>query len=188
LAICGFAKSGRVLSRDTNRAFALLRHCRVVNNQHRIFAADPETGFSLGTFGTIAEFTRDTGELASFQRSPDSIGTVTARGGLRIDRHPDLRLIASEQPTRDDWSHRLALCLPHAACAMNRRAVLTEIGADAGALRCGDRDAVLFDLGLATLQVDVCIRGADPQVIAALRGAPDGRSLPPTMTRCALFL
>ena len=27
--------------------------------------ADPETGFSLGTFGAIAEFTRDAGEASS---------------------------------------------------------------------------------------------------------------------------
>jgi hypothetical protein len=28
------------LGRDTNRAVALLRHCRVINNQHRILAAN----------------------------------------------------------------------------------------------------------------------------------------------------
>ena len=52
---------------------------------------------------------------------------------------------------------------------MNGRTVLTELGADARALRERDRDAVLFDLGLGALQVDCCVRIADPEVAAQLR-------------------
>jgi hypothetical protein len=52
---------------------------------------------------------------------------------------------------------------------MNRRAVLTELGADLEALRRRDRNAILFDLGLDCLQVDACIRTADPVLIAKLR-------------------
>ena len=53
--------------------------------------------------------------------------------------------------------------------------MLTELGPDADALRAADRGAVLFDLGIGALQVDVCVRVADPQVAAQLRahcGAP----------------
>jgi hypothetical protein len=131
--------------------------------------ADPETGWSLGTFGAIAEFTRDAGEPAALAYGEGAVSTVTARGGVRIEAAPGLRLIASESPTTESWSHRIALCLPQEACAMGRRAVLTEVGADHGALRAEDRAAVLFDLGLAALQVDVCVRSADPDVIAGLR-------------------
>jgi hypothetical protein len=52
---------------------------------------------------------------------------------------------------------------------MGRRTVLTELGPDTGALRERDRDGVLFDLGLAAPQADLCIRVADPQVTDELR-------------------
>jgi hypothetical protein len=131
--------------------------------------ADAENGWSVGTFGAIAEFTRDAGEAASLDRTATSVAVVTTRGGLRIEPRPDLRLIASESLTAESWSQRIALCLPRDVCDMNGRTVLTEIGPDAGALRAEDRDSVLFDLGLGTLQVDVCIRSHDPKTIAALR-------------------
>ena len=52
---------------------------------------------------------------------------------------------------------------------MNARTVLTDLGADSAALRERDRDAVLFDLGLGALQVDCCVRIADPEIAAQLR-------------------
>ncbi len=132
--------------------------------------ADVEAGWSLGTFGAIAEFTRDAGEPGHLNQTPDGISIVTDRGGLCITPHPELRLIASEAPTVESWSHRVALCLPQGLSAMSRLTTLTEIGPDGGALRIQDRDAVLFDLGLGTFQVDACIRVSDPAVVAALRG------------------
>lgn len=132
--------------------------------------ADSDVGWSLGTFGAIAEFTRDADELAALQRTAGAVSAVTGRGGLRIATSPQLRLIATESPTRESWSHRVALCLPRHACAMSGRVQFTEIGPDRDALRGEDREGVLFDLGLGTLQVDVCIRSSDAEVIAALRG------------------
>ncbi|MDR3422405.1 MAG: hypothetical protein P4L80_14385 [Xanthobacteraceae bacterium] len=138
--------------------------------------ADAETGWSLGTFGAIAEFTRDADERATLARTDGMISVVTARGGLRIEAHPALRLIASESLTSESWSHRVALCLPQEACAMSGRSALTEVGPDRNALLTEDRAAVLFDLGLGALQVDVCVRSSDPAIIAALRGCA-GKSL-----------
>jgi hypothetical protein len=131
--------------------------------------SDPETAWSLGTFGAIAEFVRDGGEAATLHRGDREISVVTARGGLRLEAHVKLRPIASESPTAESWGHRVALCLPDDAAAMNRRACLTEIGPDTEALRDQDRSSVLFDLGLGAFQVDACIRTGDPPVIEALR-------------------
>src|SRR6516162_8153386 len=132
--------------------------------------ADIEAGWSVGAFGAIAEFTREPNETAELRRARDGISVVTGRGGLCIAPRPGLRLIASESPTTESWSHRVALCLPQESCVMSRRTTLTEIGPDSGALRIRDRDGVLFDLGLGTLQIDACIRVSDPDVVAALRG------------------
>jgi hypothetical protein len=48
---------------------------------------DVETGWSVGTFGAIAEFTRDADETAALDRGNDLISVVTGRGGLRIEAH-----------------------------------------------------------------------------------------------------
>ncbi len=131
--------------------------------------ADCENHWSLGTFGALAEFTRDAGESVALSQAGHSFSAVTERGGIRIVPCPAMRLFASESATRESWYHRVAFCLPQDACAMGRRSVLTELGPDADALRERDRAAVLFDLGLDAPHVDACIRVADESVAAALR-------------------
>jgi hypothetical protein len=138
--------------------------------------ADPEAQWSLGTFGAIAEFSRDAGEPADILQSEISCAVVTPRGGIRLLAHPELRPVAFETVTTQAWSQRVAFCLPRAASAMGERGVLTELGPDNEALRAEDRGAVLFDLGLGALQVDCCVRTADRALAASLR-AHAGRSL-----------
>lgn len=131
--------------------------------------ADASVQWSLGTFGAIAEFTRGAEEPVALARDDSSLSATTARGGVRIDLSTDIRLHASESAVGESWSHRVALCLAADRCAMNQRATLTELGSDGEALRGADRGAVLFDLGLACLQLDACIRSADQELIAQLR-------------------
>jgi hypothetical protein len=130
--------------------------------------ADHETNWSLGTFGAIAEFTRDADEPTALALADAALVAVTARGGIRIEARDDVRLLASETTTREGWNHRIALCLPETGCAMNRRTELTALGPDRRALREEDRDAALFDLGLDASQVDLCIRVADPHAAEEL--------------------
>lgn len=134
------------------------------------------TQWNLGTFGAIAEFLRDPDEPVDLGDGPNRLFSVTNRGGIGFDDLSQVRLLASETAVGQGWSHRIALCLPEAACAMNRRSVLTELGPDEAALRSQDRAGILFDMGLGTLQVDICIRSGDPTLIATLRSVA-GRSL-----------
>jgi len=131
--------------------------------------ADANAQWSLGTFGAIGEFMRDADEPAEVLRDETAMSVVTARGGIRLQAPDGLRPVAFETITTQAWSQRVAFCLPEAQAAMRRRAVLTELGSDNGALRAQDRAAIMFDLGLDLLQVDACIRTADPELIAALR-------------------
>ena len=128
-----------------------------------------ETAWSVGSFGAVAEFIRDSDEPVTFQRSDVALAAVTARGGVRVSAQAALRAIASESPTAEDWNHRVALCLSRELCGMNNRRELTEIGPDTEALRPQERDGILFDLGLGLLQVDAFVRTTDPAVAAALR-------------------
>jgi hypothetical protein len=149
----------------------------------RRYVADPTASWGLGTYGAVAEFHRTSDEPASIDPGA-TLQVVTARGALRIGSTQEIRVCAYEQPghASESWSHVLTLCLPAASSAMHRRTVLTECGPDDEALRPQDRTAVLFDLGLGTEQVDVCVRTADPEALAQLR-AGLGRSLFALTTR-----
>jgi hypothetical protein len=131
---------------------------------------NPDTQWSLGTFGGLAEFSRDREEHVAVDLNGDGLSAVTARGGIRLAPSAALRPFASESIGRLGWTHRVSLCLPEATSAMHRRNVFSEIGPDETPLREADRGAVLFDLGLDVLQADLCVRVADRTVAAELRG------------------
>jgi hypothetical protein len=131
--------------------------------------ANPDTQWSLGTFGAIAEFSRDSDEQVELAQSADAVSAVTPRGGIALQLDPDSRPFASESITKSGWNQRIALCLPADACATNRRVALTEVGADREALRPEDRGSILFDLGLGALQADFCVRIGDHSLAARLR-------------------
>jgi hypothetical protein len=131
--------------------------------------ADADTQWSLGTFGGIAEFSRDRDEKVSLTRSDTGAAAVTARGGIAIELSDDCRPFAFECITRSSWSQRVALCLPTGACTMNRRTVLTELDVDRDALQPEHRGSTLFDLGLGALQADLCVRIDDHATVAQLR-------------------
>jgi hypothetical protein len=87
--------------------------------------ADPDSGWSVGVPGAIAEFARLPGEPA--QAIPD--GIVTDRGGLRITVPTGCRAVAYETPVgpHDHWNHAVVFCLPERD-ACHAAAVLTELG------------------------------------------------------------
>ncbi|WP_065750825.1 DUF6925 family protein [Bradyrhizobium paxllaeri] len=131
--------------------------------------ANPDTQWSLGTFGAIAEFSRDQGEPVRLVQSDEAVSAVTPRGGIALKPVAGTRAFPSEGITKTGWNQRVALVLPADHCAMSRRTVLTEIGTDREALRAEDRRSILFDLGLGALQADFCVRIANPDLAARLR-------------------
>jgi len=130
--------------------------------------ADADTQWSLGTFGGIAEFSRDRDEKVSLTRSETGAAAVTARGGIAIELSDHCRPFAFECITRSSWSQRVALCLPAGGCAMSRRTVFTELDVDREALQPEHRGSTLFDLGLGALQADLCVRIDDHDTVAQL--------------------
>ena len=73
--------------------------------------ANPDTQWSLGTFGAIAEFSRDR-RAGEPRQSADAVSAVTPRGGIALRPHPAIRAFASEGITKTGWNQRIALCLP----------------------------------------------------------------------------
>ncbi|MEM1345048.1 MAG: hypothetical protein AAGI34_10785 [Pseudomonadota bacterium] len=136
---------------------------------------DWQAGWSVGSFGAIAEFHQDADEAALVEAP---LTRATARGAIRIERLDGVVPVAwealSKNPAR--WQQGVALCLPVDEARASGRRVLTECGPDAGAIRPEDRTAILFDMGLAQANIDFCIRTDDPALLACLR-AEAGRSL-----------
>ncbi|MEM9784211.1 MAG: hypothetical protein AAF899_17270 [Pseudomonadota bacterium] len=136
---------------------------------------DWQAGWSIGSFGAIAEFHHDAGEAAVVT---GPLTRATARGAIRIERVEDVVPVAwealSKNPER--WQHGLVLCLPAERARRDGRTVLTELGPDPDAIRPEDREAILFDMGLGQANVDFCIRTAAPDLVALLRREA-GRSL-----------
>jgi hypothetical protein len=120
--------------------------------------SNPETQWSLGTFGAIAEFSRDADEPVRLVHSDQTVSALTSRGAIVLNAVAAPRAFASESLTRTGWNQRVSLCLPQQACGMNQRAALTEIGPDRDAAREEDRDSVLFDLGFGAPHADFCVR------------------------------
>jgi uncharacterized protein DUF6925 len=138
--------------------------------------SNPDTQWSLGTFGAIAEFSRDHDEPVRLIQSVEAVSAVTPRGGITLKPDAAIRPFASEGIAKTGWNQRIALCLPAHDCAMNQRTALTEIGPDHQAPRQQDRNSILFDLGLGALQADFCVRIGDPDLAMRLREHA-GRSL-----------
>lgn len=129
--------------------------------------------WSMGGFGAVEGFRRRPDEVVTVTQAPDCVTAATQRGGIRLNAAGEMVPVAFEVLSSDPrlWNHAVALCLPRDASRMNRRATITELGPDTGALRSQDRSAILFDIGLAVDQADICLRTTDGPLIDALRAA-----------------
>jgi hypothetical protein len=124
--------------------------------------AQPATGWAVGMVGAVAEFMRAPADDA---QSDSATSVVTGRGALRVEATPETRLVRFTSA----GLRCIALCLPEARARLSGRSTLTELGRDEGALRGGDRNAILFDLGICSPFFDFCIRTADAAAVRHLR-------------------
>jgi len=136
---------------------------------------NPESSWSMGTYGAVAEFFQEPGETIDTGSSTE-LSCITPRGGIRLQLQEDIAICAHEKSSGNggDTQQHIALCLPAAASRMSNASVLTERGPDSAALKDQDRDAVLFNLGVSAIgtgcfQVDFCVRTGDPDLIEFCR-------------------
>jgi len=130
-----------------------------------------KSSWSMGAFGAIAEFHREPSEAADARE----LAVVIAGGAIAVRLEERCRAFAYELLSARSglWLHGVALCLPAPEARMTGSTRVTELGPDREALRPGDRNSVLFDLGLGLANCDFCVRTVDPQVQEALRAAGD---------------
>jgi hypothetical protein len=139
--------------------------------------SDPDSGFSIGVPGAIAEFMRSEGNIE--MRREGLVHTATTRdGAMRVAITSQVVPVAAELPAKRPkcWQQQVALCVLETQAAMGSRRVLTELGPDHEAIDESGRQQLRFDLGLDILHVDACIRTDDTHLIALLR-RHEGRAL-----------
>ena len=81
---------------------------------HRMLG-DEEAGWSVGTFGAIAEFHHVEGDPPARPRlTPDGGEVVTAAGGMRIKLSDSALPVAFEGLSKraGAWTHSVTFCLP----------------------------------------------------------------------------
>ncbi len=132
--------------------------------------SDPDSGYSIGVSGAIAEFMRSNGE-AEIGRQARAHTVTTRDGAMRVALTSRVVPVAAEFPSKNlkHWQQQVAFCLHRTHAAMGGRQVLTELGPDEEAIVTSGRNQVRFDLGLDIPHVDACIRTDDTHLIALLR-------------------
>lgn len=138
--------------------------------------ADVDNGWSIGTFGAIAEFRRDADEPVEHSQRTGWLQCTTARGAIGVRTQHDAVPIAYETLASDGetWGHALALTLP-SPTGTHQGVVLCR-GMDEQPLQPFAGIAVLFDLGVGSGHVSLYVRTADPILIDALRSV-EGKPL-----------
>jgi hypothetical protein len=136
------------------------------------YLASASHSFSIGSFGAIAEFHRDSDEELLIDKT-EQLTLVTPRGGIQLNIPEHVQPIAYEALSKHKqrWQQGVAFCLPKAEAKMQQRKTLTELGKDQDSMRVADRHAILFDMGVGADNIDFCIRTADENLLNLLRQA-----------------
>jgi hypothetical protein len=136
--------------------------------------ADPRAGWSVGTWGAVADIEHGRCEPVVL----DGLSARSPRAAIRLDRLDWVRLVAYERCLRWAGSWRQALALRVATDAGRRRSrrVVAALGSDHEAVANDHQELPLFDLGLGTAYADFCVRTHRPPLIGALMVVPTARS------------
>ena len=124
---------------------------------------DAATGWSLGTFGALAEFHRTAEEPTDIAEDAAGWRGAPRAGALRVQRHPQARLLPYEMLSKlaCAWSQGVLVCLPAPAADIGGAVGLSEIGNEPG--------GTLFDLGLGVAHLKPCVRTEDAALVRQLR-------------------
>ena len=153
------------------------------------YLRSPESSWSNGISGAIAEFMYDAGETIRFGETDNSLHAVTDRGAITVRLPEELTCFAYEEISHctRSWTQTIALALPDAYSRISVNQVITALGADREAVRPRDRRKQLFDLGLGSDQARFCVRSGDPGLVKELNSLC-GQALADNMHTIAGFL
>lgn len=132
-------------------------------------ARQPNTGWSIGVYGAVAEFATRNAMIPEIEIGDDGLILRTSGGSLRLRLPPGTRMFELVGAMRK--VERRVLALHRSRLKGEPAGGVTELGADEDAIepaRCSER---LFDLGVSRSIIRFCVRTGESALIAALRQA-----------------
>jgi len=141
---------------------------------------DPESTFTAGTYGAVAEFSIGANEPFDLFNLKQGVGIETQRGAFGFRPLTSFKGFAfnrTDDESGEEVLDHLVLAV-HAkkGCASRNKGV-TEIGPDHGTLLDDGADQILFDLGVGAYHADFCVRTKDPALLSVLRANQGGSVL-----------
>ena len=132
-------------------------------------AREPKTGWSIGVYGAVAEFTTSNRANPTIEVGEESLVLRTLGGAMRLSPLAGTRVFELVGATGNVERRVLAL---HRSRLSGIPAVgVTELGADKDAIEPASSADGLFDLGVSRSVVRFCVRTGEPSLIAVLRQA-----------------
>ena len=130
----------------------------------------PESSWSNGVSGAIAEFMYDEDETVELRETDECLSAVTDRGAISIKLPAQITCFAYEQLTHctRSWTQTVALALPQTQAGVKINRVITDMGVDKDAVNDQDREERLFDLGLGLEPIRFCVRTKEGRLIEKL--------------------
>ena len=121
----------------------------------------------VGPDGATAGFAIDSDEACAVDHDGGRITAVTERGAIRFEVTERVRALGVPVESRGVTREYLVLAVPRSSSLPRPNATLTALGPDRAAIRPGDREEPLYDLGLGSDAAACCVRTADPELITA---------------------
>jgi predicted Fe-S protein YdhL (DUF1289 family) len=124
--------------------------------------------WTLGIEGASASFEIGADEDADIVSDPDDVMAITARGAIRLMKHPKTVAVAFGNAADEQGPEAIGLILPRGRVDLRKNGRLVKAGPDADAIA-SRRDAQLFDLGIAQdLVARFCLRTDNTELRDAL--------------------
>ena len=96
----------------------------------------PESSWSNGVSGAIAEFMYDEDETVEIRETDECLSAITDRGAISIKLPAQITCFAYEQLTHctRSWTQTVALALPQTRAGVKINRVITDMGVDKDAV------------------------------------------------------
>jgi len=149
-------------------------------------AREPETRWSIGVYGAVAEFATRNGAIPQIEVGEESLVLRTSGGAMRLCPPPGTRMF--ELVGASEKVERLVLALHRSRLTGTPAIGVTELGADKDAIEPMHMNERLFDLGVSHSAIRFCVRTGESSLIAALRQASGLDPLDPAIGLVAALL
>jgi predicted Fe-S protein YdhL (DUF1289 family) len=118
----------------------------------------------FGVFGAVAEFCVGLGESCDVDDAGESFTACTPRGAIRFEISPQVRALGVTAVIGSVMKEVVVMAVPKGDIRRPVNHSLAALGPDREAIRPGEREDRLFDLGLGAKAAGFCVRVSAPDL------------------------